>query len=91
MQFGAVDDHAGLLIEAHLLERERAADHVKGEALAAFGVGGLGADAVVDRKARMTPLAHAIGETGVQHALGAEEIEHLVTQRFTEFRLGQRG
>ena len=91
VQFGAVDDHAGLLIKAHLLERERAADHVASEALAAFGIGGLGTDAIVYRESGVTPLAHAIGQTRIQHALSAEKIEHLVTQRFTEFRLGQRG
>jgi hypothetical protein len=34
---------------AHLLERERAADHVAGEALPAFGIVGPGMDTVVDR------------------------------------------
>ena len=33
VRFGAVDDHAGLLVVAHLLERERAANHVTGEPL----------------------------------------------------------
>ena len=32
MQFGTVDDYAGSCVVAHLLERERAADHVAGEA-----------------------------------------------------------
>ncbi len=47
VQFGAIDDHAGLLIIAHLVECKRAANHVAGHALASFGIGGLAADAVV--------------------------------------------
>ncbi len=48
---GAVDDHAGFAVVAHFLECERAANHVAGEALPAFGIGGLGTDSVMDRKA----------------------------------------
>jgi hypothetical protein len=71
VQFGAIDDHAGFTVVAHLVERKGAADHVAGEVLATFGAGGLGADAIVNRKSGVTPLAHAIGKTGIQHALSA--------------------
>jgi len=40
VQFGAVDDHAGLLVVAHLLEGERASDHITGKALPAFEIVG---------------------------------------------------
>ena len=36
---------------AHFLERERAVDHVSGEALPAFGIRRFAADAVVHREA----------------------------------------
>jgi len=48
---GAVDDHAGIAVVTHFLECERAANHVAGEALPAFGIGGLDIDSVMDRKA----------------------------------------
>ena len=51
MQLGAIDDHAGLAVLAHLLERERAANHVAGEALPAFGIVGPSTDAVMHREA----------------------------------------
>jgi len=47
VQLGAVDDHAGLLVVAHLLEGEGTANHVPGKTFPAFGVGGFAADPVV--------------------------------------------
>ena len=41
------------------------------------------------REARVTPLQHALSESAIQHALGAEEIEYLVAQRLAEGGLGQ--
>ena len=81
MRFGAIDDRAGVLIKAHLVECKWAADHVAGEALSAFGIAGFAANAIVYRKARVAPLQHAPGEAGIQHALIAEEVEHLQPQR----------
>ena len=48
VQFGAVDDRAGLGVVAHLLESEGTADHVAGEALSGVGVGRFAANAVMD-------------------------------------------
>ena len=90
MQSGAVDDHAGLVVVAHLLESERAADHVAGKALPAFGVVGFAADPVVHREAGVTPLEHAFSESGIQHAFRTQEIQYLVSQRLTKRRFRQR-
>jgi hypothetical protein len=38
VRFGAIDHHAGVRCIAHLLERERAADHVAAEPLPALGI-----------------------------------------------------
>lgn len=87
MRLGTIDDHAGVRCIAHLLERERAADHVAGEPLPASGI--VGADPVMDREARVTPVEHALCEPSIQHALGAKEIEQLVAQGFAEKSFGQ--
>ena len=47
-------------------------------------------DAVVYREARVSPLAHAVGEVGIKHAFVAEEIQHLVAQCLAECLLRQR-
>ena len=49
VQFGAIDVYAGILIIAYLVGCKRTADHVAGEPLTSFGIGGLAADAVVQR------------------------------------------
>ncbi|MEJ2247761.1 MAG: hypothetical protein P8Y80_17065 [Acidobacteriota bacterium] len=86
VQLGAVDDHGGLLVVAHLLEGEGTANHVAGETLPAFGVGGFAADAVVHREAGVTPLEYAFSESGLQHTFGTQEMQYLVSQRLTEHR-----
>ena len=63
MQLGEIDDHARFTVISHLVECKRAADHVAGEALTSFGIGGLAADAVVHGEARASPLAYAMGES----------------------------
>lgn len=92
MQFGAVDDHARFTVIAHLVECKRAADHVTGETLTAIGIGGFSADAVVHGKTRVSPLAHALGEIGIEYAFCAQETQHLVAQRLPEhvFRQGRQ-
>jgi hypothetical protein len=55
VQPGTVDDHAGLLVAAHLLEGEGAANYLSGETLSAFGVGCFAANPVVQREAGVTP------------------------------------
>ena len=74
----------------HLLERERAADHVAAEPLPALGIVGYCVDPVMHRETRVMPLKHAVREPRRQHALGAEEIEQLAAQGFAEQCLGQR-
>lgn len=74
--------------DGQYLEGEVAANHVSGEPLPAGGI--LAADPVVHREAGVTPVEHAFSESGIQHALGAEEIEQLVAQRLTECRFRQR-
>jgi len=81
MQFGTIDDCASVWCITHLLKRERAADHVAGESLAAFGIEGFAADAVVHGEAGMAPVLHALGKVGAEHAFGGQEIQHLVAQR----------
>jgi hypothetical protein len=44
VRFGAIDNHAGVRCIAHLLERERVADHVAAEPLPALGIVGHGDD-----------------------------------------------
>jgi len=79
VQSGTVDDHAGVAVVAHLLESERATDHVAGKALPAVGVGGIAADPVVHREAGVTPPEHAFSESGIQHAFRTQEIRYLVS------------
>ena len=84
MEFGAVEDHARFRVVGHLLEREGRADPVTGQLLAALGVAGPDPDRVVDREAGMWPLAHALGELGVEAGFRAEELEDPVAQAFPE-------
>ena len=51
VRFAAIDDRAGVLIKAHLVECKWAADHVAGEALSAFGIVAFAANAIVYREA----------------------------------------
>ena len=90
MQFGAIDDHARFTVIAQFVECKRTADHVAGEPLTSFGIGGLAADAVVHRETRVSPLAHAMGEIGSEGVFFAQEIEHFVAQRFAGSVLGQQ-
>jgi len=90
MEFGAIDDHVGFGVVAHLLEGKRTADHVAGEALAAFGIVSFAADAIMYGEAGMAPGFHALGKIGAEHTFGGEEFQHLAAQRFTECCLGQR-
>jgi len=84
MEFGTVEDHAGVAVVGHLLEREGRADPVTGQLLAALGVAGPDPDRVVDREAGMWPLAHALGELGVEAGFRAEKVQNLLMQGFDE-------
>jgi len=64
--FGAIGEHARFMVIAHLVECKRTADHVAGEPLTSFGIGGLAAD--VHGEARASPLAHAMGVMGNEGA-----------------------
>ena len=75
---------------AHLVECKRTADHVAGEPLTSFGIGGRAADAVVDGETRVSLPVYAMGEIGSEGVFIAQEIEHFVAQRFAESILGQR-
>ena len=81
VQPGAVNDHARLLVVAHLLEGERTADHVASKALLAIGIVGFAADPVVHREAGVTPLEHAFSECGNQAAEFAEVSATMAKER----------
>ncbi len=62
MHLGAVHDHAGRGVVAHLLEREGSAYHVPGELLSPLRVGSLHTFTVVHREARVSPGEQALGK-----------------------------
>ena len=88
MEFGAIDDHAGLPVIGHFLQGEGIADHIAGEALSAFGIMSPNMDAVMDREAGMSPLSHALGELWVEAGMLTEEVQDPVTQSFNQCGFG---
>lgn len=78
MRIGAINDYARFPLIAHLVWRERAADHVASEPLTSFGISSFDADAIVYRESGMASLAHAMGEIDTDYPFFGEEIQHLV-------------
>src|SRR3990167_6120016 len=90
VQVRAVHDHSRFREISHLLQRKRRAQHVLRELLAALGVAGANAHAVVDGEAAVAPGEHARRQPLADGALGHEQLEHFRTKALFEQFHGNR-